>query len=142
MTPTQTFIAAILSAVLTSSAWPVLGPKIVEWKNRKQRQQEQQVREDEERRERERDEWMREAAQAYKRVQGECSSCRKELERLKHEEIEPLKRDNAALKDALLNRIEALDEILPYITNLPEDKVRDLRAANRAHRQAVFRSRL
>ena len=140
MTPTQTFIAAIVSAVLTSSAWPYFGPKIVEWKNRKKTAEERQEHEDEARRERERDEWMREAQSAYKRVQNECSSCRKELERIKREEIEPMKRDNAALKDALLNRIEALDEILPYITELPDDKVRDLRAANRAHRQAVFRA--
>ncbi len=142
MTPTQTFIAAILSAVFTSSAWPYFGPKVVEWKNRKKIEEERQEREAAKRRERERDEWMRDAKTAYARVQGECSSCRKEIERLKREEIEPLKRDNAALKEALLNRIEALDEIIPYITNLPEDKVYDLRAANRAHRQAVFRSRL
>jgi hypothetical protein len=140
VTPTQTFVAAILSAILTSSAWPYFGPKLIEWKNRKKAEEQKQQREAGERRERERDEWMRDADKAYKRVSGECSSCRREIERLKREEIEPLKRDNAAMKEALLDRIEALDEILPYITSLPEEKIRELRSANRAHRQAVFRT--
>ena len=132
---TKDFLGAIAIALITSGVWPVVVPKLLERKNRKQT-------EVQERREHERDEWMREAQAAYERVQGECAGFRREIERLRREEIEPLKRDNAAMKDALLDRIEALDEVLPFITSLPDEKIRELRASNRAHRQAVFRGRL
>jgi hypothetical protein len=136
VTPTQTFTAAILTAVLTSSAWPVFGPRITAWKNRKRNAELK-------RHERERDQWMRESKEAYRRVQGECKDCYEQLAALRkrhEEEIREIKRELADVKEALLNRIEALDEILPYITSLPDEKVRELRSANRAHRTAVFRT--
>lgn len=136
MTPTQGFVAAILSAILTSSVWPVFGPKIIAWVNRKKTAEAL-------RQERERDKWMRESKEAYSQVKTECRECQEKLDAVqkKHaEEIRVIKRELADVKEALLDRIEALDEIIPYITNLPDEKVRELRASNRAHRQAAFRT--
>lgn len=145
MTPTQAFVAAIIGSLGLSSAWPYFGPKIVSWFNRKQRELERKEREAGERREKERDRWMRESKEAYSQVKSECRECQAELEavRKQHaEEIRQIKRELADVKDALLNRIEALDDLIPYITNLSDEKIRELRSANRAHRQAVFRGRI
>lgn len=70
---------------------------------------------------------------AYNRVTSECSECRRKLE-------EVLK-ELADIKDVLIERLDAFDEILPYVQNLPDDKLRDLRAANRAVKMAVYRVR-
>lgn len=142
MTPTQTMVCAILTAIFTSSVWPVFGPRIIEWKNRKKTDSVRQEQARVDQRERERDDWMRDSEKAYQRAQAECKSCQKEIERLKREEIEPLKRDNAAMKEALLDRIEAFDEILPYLTNLPDEAVHNLRSRNRAIRTAVFKGQI
>lgn len=123
---TKDFVGAILIAFISSGLWPVIVPRIMERKHERRLKEVEQ-------REHDRDEWMRESEQAYKRVSRECKSC--------HDQLETMRRELGVVKDALLNRIEALDEILPYITNLPDDKVRELRSANRAHRQAVFRGR-
>jgi hypothetical protein len=166
MTPaTQALMVAVISAVFTSSAWPIFGPKIIEWINRKKiaEEKKQQAAEDAkkkqaaaeekkqqaaaERLEHDRDEWMKDSKDAYVRVAGECAackdelaSCKKELADIRRNEIEPMKRDNAAIKEALLGRIEVLDEILPY-TNLPDEKIDELRRVNRAQRAAVFRDK-
>lgn len=144
MTPTQSFVLAILTAILTSSAWPVFGPRIVEWKNRKKNAAKAEEREDEARQEREHDEWMHESKKAYERVSKECGDCHRQLEKLKREhriELDEVKRELGDVKDALLDSIQALDDVLPHITTLPEATVAELRKKNRARRQAAFRGR-
>lgn len=69
------YIAPLLSGVLSSALWPVLLPKVIEWKNRRQEQEKK-------RREDERETWFRESAKAYNRVQKECSQCNKKLQAL------------------------------------------------------------
>jgi biopolymer transport protein ExbB/TolQ len=144
------FLVPIIVAFLTSEIWRIILPKLLDWKNRKEIAEGKRAQARDDQREHDRDVWMTNSERAYKRVEDECDKCRRELERvrrdnaaaierLKRDEIEPLKRDNAAIKEALLDRIEALDEIIPYITHLPEEKVSELRRVNRAQRTAVLR---
>lgn len=150
MTPTQAFFAAIITAVVTGPVWPVVVTKITERKNRAEtREQErldkieaQEQRERErvaEEKEKERDQWMKDSERAYARLEKENQDIRKELDRVKRDELEPLKRDQAALREALIGRIEVIDELLPHINHLPPEKVRDLQRLNRAERIAAFR---
>lgn len=85
--------------------------------------------------------WFEEATAAYARVSQECVDCREALrtadERYRGE-IETLRRELGEVKDALLKRVDAVDELLPYVQGVPEEKMRDIRAANRVVRMAVW----
>lgn len=85
--------------------------------------------------------WFDEAKDAYARVSKECASCRTELreaDERHRREMDTLRRELGEVKDALLKRIDAVDELLPYVQGLPEEKMRDIRTANRVVRMAVW----
>lgn len=150
MTPTQAFLAAIITAIITGPVWPVVVTKITERKNRAETREQERLEKIEEQKEKERahaqavkekerDQWMEESKAAYARLEQENEDIRAELSRVKREELEPLKRDQAALREALIGRIEVIDELLPHINHLAPEKVRDLQRLNRAERIAAFR---
>jgi hypothetical protein len=85
--------------------------------------------------------WFKEAQVAYDRVSKECSDCRAELRKadeVHRKEIDGVRRDLSEVRDALIKRVDAFDEILPYVQGLPDDKLRELRAANRAVKMAIW----
>lgn len=87
--------------------------------------------------------WFDEAEAAYKRVNDECSDCKKELQKVKDDHLRQLgalRRELSDVKDALVSRADALDELLPYVEGIPDDKIREIRSANRAVRAAVWRA--
>lgn len=150
MTPTQAFISAIIVAVISGPIWPVVVTKFVERKNRAETREQERLEKLEEQKERERarvqaqkekerDEWMEESKAAYALVKAENEGFRKELDRVKREELEPLKRDQAQLREALIGRCEVIDELLPHITHLPPETVRELQRKNRSQQIAAFR---
>lgn len=101
------------------------------------------------RRDRERKAWFDEAQAAYQRLSEDCDALRKQLresdersnkaERRHQEELRGVRRELADVRDALFTRLDAFDEVLPYVQGLSDEKVRELRAANRAVRKAVYR---
>lgn len=101
------------------------------------------------RRERERKAWFEEAQAAYERLSEDCDRLRTDLrnsdkrrnetEKRHQEELRVVRRDLADVRDALFTRLDAFDEVLPYVQGLSDEKVRELRAANRAVRSAVYR---
>lgn len=68
-------ISAVIIAVVTSGIWPVILPKIIDYKNRRRIEEQQ-------RHETDRDTWFVESKRAYNRVQRECNSCTKKLDAL------------------------------------------------------------
>lgn len=68
-------ISAIIIAVVTSGVWPVILPKIIDYKNRQRIVEQQQHEAD-------RETWFVESKRAYNRVQRECNTCTKKLEAL------------------------------------------------------------
>lgn len=85
--------------------------------------------------------WFDEAKDAYARVSKECADCREELrntEERHRTEIATLRRELGEVKDALIQRVDAVDELLPYVQGLPDEKMHDIRAANRVVRMAVW----
>lgn len=95
--------------------------------------------------------WFREAEKSYDRAISECQDCKtrliaadlryEEADRRHDEEMASVRTQLADLKDAVVTRADVVDELLPYVQGLPEDKLLELRAANRAVKLAVFRSR-
>ncbi|OBG71319.1 MULTISPECIES: hypothetical protein [unclassified Mycobacterium] len=86
--------------------------------------------------------WREEAKEAYDNAKAECAACKKELKEAKDEheaELSKLQREMAEIRDALNKRLDAIDEMLPYVQGMPEDKMAEIRAANRAARLAVWR---
>lgn len=97
--------------------------------------------------------WRSEAAFTLNEVKAQYVDCKKELARNKsehHTEIEAMRREHsreigvirrelADVRDALISRADVVDELLPYVQGLPEDKMREMRAANRVVRQAAYR---
>lgn len=89
----------------------------------------------------EHDTWFKEANAAYARVDKECKECKTQLRESdeRHgKEIGKLRREVGELRDALIKSVDRVDELLPYVQDLPDDKMRELRAANRAVRRAVW----
>lgn len=85
--------------------------------------------------------WFNEAQAAYDRVNKECSECKQELaaaEKRHQTEINQLRREVGDLKDAVISRIDDMNEVLPYVQGMPDDKVREIRAANRAVKMAIW----
>lgn len=85
--------------------------------------------------------WFDEAKDAYARVSRECADCRTELRNTEERhrvEIDKLRRELGEVKGALIKRVDAVDELLPYVQGLPEEKMHDIRASNRAVRLAVW----
>jgi hypothetical protein len=103
------------------------------------------------RREREREAWFVEAQKSYERVSSDCENLRgllnaseerrTESETRHQRELEMVRRELADVRDALFVRLDAFDEVLPYVQGMPDEKVRELRAANRATRSAAYRGR-
>lgn len=139
MTPNQAFLAAIITAIITGPVWPVVVQKITERKNRSETREQERLDRIHAQKEKERDEWMEESKAAYALVKAENEGFRKELDRVKREELEPLKRDQAQLREALIGRCEVIDELLPHITHLPPETVRELQRKNRSQQIAAFR---
>lgn len=78
--------------------------------------------------------WFREAEQSYARI-------KKQLEEsdIRHnKEMRKLRGEVGELRDALLKRVDVVDELLPYVQNMPDDKMREIRAANRAAKYALW----
>lgn len=75
--------------------------------------------------------WMIEAHESYGELKEKYEACCKEIVSLRQEVGE--------LKDALIGRVEEFDETLPYVQGLPDDKMREIRASNRAVKMAVYR---
>lgn len=85
--------------------------------------------------------WFDEATAAYARVSKECADCRTELhaaDERHRAEMATLRRELGEVKDALIKRVDAVDELLPYVQGLPEEKMREIRTANRVVRMAVW----
>lgn len=86
--------------------------------------------------------WRAEAKEAYAQAKLECSECKQELREAKQEherEIERMNRELNDIRDALVARLDAIDEMLPYVSGMPADKIDDIRAANRVVRKAIWR---
>lgn len=88
--------------------------------------------------------WRKEAREAYDTVKKECSDCKQELREAKREhdaEIERLTKELAEIREALLRRLDTVEELLPFVHGMPLDKVTEIRQANRATRNAIWRGR-
>lgn len=118
---TWQFWGAIIVALISSGVSPAVVPKILAWKNRKEREEkerrEREHQDDLERNDRERDTWFRESAKAYARVEQECKRCQTKLERYSEA-------FNIALED-----LE--DQVIPMLI-LPQADPEQLRGVVRA----------
>jgi chromosome segregation ATPase len=75
-------------------------------------------------------------------VKQQCAACRSEMAEMetKHnEQLGILRRELADVKIALLDRIDVVDEMLPHVTGLPDERVIDLQRTNRAAKIGVLR---
>lgn len=89
-----------------------------------------------------RDTWFKEAEDVFAKVKKECDDCKTELRQAEERHrvaTEKLRLFVTEVRDALIGRADAIDELLPYVQGLPEEKMREIRAANRAVRAAVWR---
>jgi hypothetical protein len=88
-----------------------------------------------------RDLWLREAHTQYEGLKIEYAECRRELSETKqaHDQaIGRVSREVGELKDALIRRVDVINELLPYVEGLPDDKMREIRAENRAVKMAIW----
>jgi hypothetical protein len=69
------FVATIAVAVISSGVWPVVLPRIIAFRERKNIEANRQT-------ESERDKWFRESRIAYDRVKKDCSTCSRKLDEL------------------------------------------------------------
>lgn len=86
--------------------------------------------------------WFDEAQAAYKLAREQCTDCLNELkaEKVDHaKELAGMRRDLAEVRRALILRADVVDELLPYVQGLPDDKMLELRATNRAVKMAAYR---
>lgn len=89
------------------------------------------------------DTWREAAKDVLAEVRRECADCRKQLLASdgKHErEIATVRGELGDVRDALIKRVDVVDELLPYVQGLPPEKMRELRAENQAVKVAVVRS--
>lgn len=85
--------------------------------------------------------WFKEAEAAYARVDKECKECKNELHTSneRHDkDMSKIRREVGELREALIKSVDRVDELLPYVQGLPDEKLREHRAANRAVRRAVW----
>lgn len=85
--------------------------------------------------------WFGEAKDAYARVNRECQDCKRQLresDRLHDTEMSRLRREVAELRDALIKRVDTVDVLLPYVEGMPDEKMREVRASNRAAKAALW----
>lgn len=91
--------------------------------------------------------WFDEAKQQYDQVKAECASCRKELESAEKDhrvEMSEIRKELDDLKEALLGRADAVDELLTTVVDakvLSVEKAAEMKSANRAVRTAIYKSR-
>jgi seryl-tRNA synthetase len=88
--------------------------------------------------------WFDEARQQYDQIKADCADCKTELEDAEREhkkEMAAFRGELNDLKDALIARADVVDELLLHVQGIADDKLRELKSANRAARNAVYRSR-
>jgi uncharacterized protein (DUF3084 family) len=88
-------------------------------------------------------EWFEEAQKSYARVSEQCDDCQKKLQALEEnraKEIAQMRAELADVKIALMGRTDVVDEILAYVQGVPDEKMTEIRAQNRAARMAVLKS--
>lgn len=88
-----------------------------------------------------RETWLKQAKDSYDRVDQECKDCKAQLRAsdIRHgKEMAKLRREVGELRDALLKRVDVVDELLPYVQDMPDDKMREVRTANRAAKLALW----
>lgn len=99
-----------------------------------------------------RDTWIREAHETYSQLKEQYKECLEQVKTSKQshdeemgtlrrehaEQMGKVRRDVTQLKDALIKSVDRVDELLPYTQGLPDEKVREIRNANKAVRIAVW----
>ncbi|MDP7703163.1 hypothetical protein [Mycobacterium sp. TY815] len=98
--------------------------------------------------------WISESREAFQRLEDQCDDCKKELAKAKREhrdemasirqqhtdEINAMREVLVDFKMALIKRTDVVDELLPYVDGLPEDKLREFRRENQAVKFAIIRA--
>lgn len=82
-----------------------------------------------------------EANDLYAKVKQECADCKQELhaaEQRHNKAIGKLQSEVGELREALVKSLNTVDELLPYTQGLPDQKMREIQARNRAVRRAVW----
>lgn len=108
------------------------------------------------------EQWFREAEINYNRLNHQFEACRDELKGAKdshHEDMEALRREHreqigqlrqehdrqmvrlkrevGEVRDALVASLDDIDTVLPYVQGIPDEKLREIRTANRVRRNAA-----
>lgn len=98
--------------------------------------------------------WMKESKEAFAEIKQQCADCKSELATAKQEhrdemaairqqhrdEMAAMRNELGDFKMALIKRTDVVDELLPYVDGLPEDKLRELRRENQAVKFAIIRA--